>query len=216
MVEPEDPHAEPAPRGEIVETLEETSPVPSAFLDLPRRARTKVVMASLMRSIGTVVVLAIAYAVVPFDHASDVHLWAWVLSAIVLITVALVFEIRMILSARFPGMKAIEALIMLIALIVFVFSATYVSLSQSAPGTFSEPINKFGGIYFTVTVLSTVGFGDITARTNGARMVVVFQMLFDIVLIGAVVRLLFSAARTGQARRAGQQVRFGDSHQPTP
>ena len=50
-------------------------------------------------------------------------------------------------------------------------------------------------LYFTITVFSTVGFGDITPRTDPARLVVAAQMLLNLVLIGAVVRLLFDAAR---------------------
>ena len=37
------------------------------------------------------------------------------------------------------------------------------------------------------TVLSTVGFGDITPRTDPTRVMVSIQMLLDLVLIGVVV-----------------------------
>jgi hypothetical protein len=50
-----------------------------------------------------------------------------------------------------------------------------------------------------VTTLSTVGFGDITASSDAARIVVTVQMIFDIVFIGFAVRVLTSVAR----RRAG-------------
>jgi hypothetical protein len=46
-------------------------------------------------------------------------------------------------------------------------------------------------------VFSTVGFGDITPESNGARIVISTQMLLDLVVIGAVVRLLVSAAKSG-------------------
>jgi hypothetical protein len=41
-----------------------------------------------------------------------------------------------------------------------------------------------------------VGFGDITPRTDTARLIVSAQMLLDLVVIGAVVRLLFNAAKS--------------------
>jgi hypothetical protein len=46
-------------------------------------------------------------------------------------------------------------------------------------------------------VFSTVGFGDITPETNGARIVVSIQMLLDLVVLGAVVRLVVNAAKSG-------------------
>ncbi|HLX89797.1 MAG TPA: potassium channel family protein, partial [Acidimicrobiales bacterium] len=55
-------------------------------------------------------------------------------------------------------------------------------------------------LYFTITVFSTVGFGDITPRTDLARIVVAVQMLLDLVILGVVVRLIFSAAKSGLTR----------------
>ena len=40
-------------------------------------------------------------------------------------------------------------------------------------------------LYFTLTTLATVGFGDIAAKTSGARVAVMVQMVFDVaVLVG--------------------------------
>jgi voltage-gated potassium channel len=52
-------------------------------------------------------------------------------------------------------------------------------------------------LYLAVTVFSTVGFDDITPRGDLARIVVSIQMLLDLVVIGAVVRLLTTAAKSG-------------------
>jgi hypothetical protein len=58
-----------------------------------------------------------------------------------------------------------------------------------------------GALYFTVTVFSTVGFGDITAKTDGARALVSVQMILDLILIASVARLLVTAARTSLGSR---------------
>jgi hypothetical protein len=50
-------------------------------------------------------------------------------------------------------------------------------------------------------VFSTVGFGDITPRTDPARLVVSTQMLLDLAIIGVVVRMIFTAARSRIAPR---------------
>ena len=67
---------------------------------------------------------------------------------------------------------------------------------MSRATTFTQDLDHVRALYFTVTVFSTVGFGDITPRTDPARLIVSVQMLLDLALIGAVVRLLFNAARS--------------------
>ncbi len=61
---------------------------------------------------------------------------------------------------------------------------------------FTESLDQTRALYFTVSVFSTVGFGDITPWTDTARLIVSAQMLLDLVVIGAGVRLIFSAARS--------------------
>jgi hypothetical protein len=62
-------------------------------------------------------------------------------------------------------------------------------LSRFAPsGTtsrwegFAGPLTRTDALYFTVTVFPTVGFGDITARSETARIVVTGQMIADLVI----------------------------------
>jgi hypothetical protein len=56
-------------------------------------------------------------------------------------------------------------------------------------------------LYFTVTVFATVGFGDITATTNAARLLVTAQMVADLVVIGLGARVIVGAVKRGQQRR---------------
>ena len=66
---------------------------------------------------------------------------------------------------------------------------------------FTQPMTRLDSLYFTVTVLTTVGFGDISARSELARAIVMMQMVADLALIGLVVRVLLNSVRTGIARR---------------
>jgi voltage-gated potassium channel len=52
-----------------------------------------------------------------------------------------------------------------------------------------------------VTVFSTVGFGDIAPRSEPARVVLIVQMLGDLAVLGAGVRVLLGAVRRGRQRR---------------
>lgn len=63
------------------------------------------------------------------------------------------------------------------------FSYIYWSLSGSARGAFSVPLNKTDAAYFTLTTFTTTGFGDIAARSEAARLVVTVQMALGFVAV---------------------------------
>jgi len=76
------------------------------------------------------------------------------------------------------------------------------------------PLNHIGGrltytdgLYFAVTVFSTVGFGDITAKTEAAPLVVTGQMIGDIVILGLALKITLGAVnrRRQQGDVAGTQ-----------
>ena len=56
-----------------------------------------------------------------------------------------------------PQLRAAEALATVVPLVIVVFALFYVAYSDADPGAFSEIITKVNGLYFTVTVLATVG-----------------------------------------------------------
>ena len=60
------------------------------------------------------------------------------------------------------ALRAIEALAAAIPLFLLVFAAAYVKLDSTQAQAFSEPLSRTDALYFTITVFSTVGFGDIT------------------------------------------------------
>lgn len=119
---------------------------------------------------------------------------------IALFAAILAVQARQIAGADLPELRAVEALGVVVPLFLVVFATVYLSLSNASAATFSERLDHTRALYFTITIFSTVGFGDITPKTDVAQLVVSVQMLLDLVLIGAVVRLLFNAAQAGLAR----------------
>ena len=84
---------------------------------------------------------------------------------------------------------------------MILFAFTYLSLSHDRPSNFSQPLNKISAVYFSVTILSTVGFGDITGKSDLARLLVTAQILLDFLLVFGIVRALLFAARVGVRRQ---------------
>ena len=69
-------------------------------------------------------------------------------------------------------------------------------MAQADASNFSvHTLTKTDSLYFTVTVFATVGFGDITATSQAARLIVTVQMILDLIILGLGIRLLLGAAR---------------------
>ena len=77
-------------------------------------------------------------------------------------------------------------------------------MSHNDPASFTQPLDHVRAAYFTVTTFSTTGFGDITANLDAVRIVVAFQMLTDLILLGAIIRLLSLVTRRSFNREAAQ------------
>jgi len=136
-----------------------------------------------------------AYYVLPIDRESELRAVVRLAADIALIASVFIWQIRRISRAELPELRAIEALGITVALFLVLFSGVYLALSRNT-GAFTQSLDQTRALYFTISVFSTVGFGDITPRTDTARLIVSAQMLLDLVVIGAVVRLIFSAARS--------------------
>ena len=137
-----------------------------------------------------------AFYLLPIGHESGLRALLRLGADIALVVVVFVWQIRRIAVAELPELRAIEALGIVIAVFLIAFSAIYLAMSHQLAGNFTQPLDHTQALYLTITVFSTVGFGDITPKTDAARLVVSAQMLLDLVVIGAVVRLLFNAAKS--------------------
>ncbi len=155
---------------------------------------------ALLRCIATIVlswVLIVgAYFLLPIGHESGLRALVRLGADIALVGAVFAWQIGRINAAELPELRAVEALGIVIALFLVLFSAIYLSMSHESPGTFTEKLDHAKALYFTITIFSTVGFGDITPRIDSARMIVSAQMLLDLAIIGVVVRLLFNAAKS--------------------
>ena len=136
-----------------------------------------------------------AYYALPIGRESSARAFVRLGVDIALVGAVFIWQIRRIGRAELPELRALEALGIVVSVFLVAFSSIYVSMSHEAVTTFTQPLDHTRALYFTITVFSTVGFGDITPRTDQARLVVAAQMLLDFVIIGAVVRVLFNAAR---------------------
>jgi hypothetical protein len=112
------------------------------------------------------------------------------------------WQVRAIIGSEFPRVRVLQALFVAVPFYVLIFAAAYFLIATSGDTNFAEPLSRTDALYFTVTVLSTVGFGDITPRSEMARLVVTVQMIANLILIGLGARTLLGAAQLGLQRRS--------------
>lgn len=162
---------------------------------LPAHLTRRMVAFALLRSAGVVAVTLLVYAMIPIRE--ETALAVGLIAALGMVVLAVVFlgQLRRISSATSPVSAAVEALALVFGMFLSLFAFAYASLYALDPASFTQPVNKMAAVYFSVTVLATVGFGDISAVSDTARAVVTIQMVLDLLLIGAAVKLLGASAR---------------------
>jgi voltage-gated potassium channel len=170
--------------------------------ELDHRERRREILGTIVDAVLAGTVVLVLFYVIPFSNLTSAQSLLRLVVGIAAFVAVLVWQLRRVARANFPGLRAVHALAVTIPLFLVVFAAVYLALAQGSPTHFSEPLDHTGALYLTITVFSTVGFGDITPESELARIVVSIQMLLDLVVIGVVVRLLTTAAKTGT--RKGQ------------
>ncbi|WP_052442648.1 potassium channel family protein [Streptacidiphilus neutrinimicus] len=151
-----------------------------------------------VRSAGSIAVLVALYYVMPLDHSSLPVTITILLLGLAGFVGLVVFQVGRIVRSSFPAVRAVEALATSIPFFLLLFASTYVVLAALSARNFGGHLNHTDSLYFTVTVFATVGFGDITAKSELARLVVTAQMLADLVVLGVAVRVTLGAVRHSQ------------------
>jgi len=113
-------------------------------------------------------------------------------------------QVRSVYSAKYPAIRAIEALILSAAMFLAVFAMMYVVISAGDPKAFSERLDSFSAYYFALTTMTTVGFGDISPVSVPARSVAMVQMALDIVFIALLFRVMTGVAKKALGARQAQ------------
>jgi hypothetical protein len=170
-------------------------------LGLPEAKRRRLIIRAVLRGVATTTVLVVLYYLLPLDRPWSTDTAVRLLIGLLVFAGLTVWQVRAIIGARYPGLRAAEALGVIIPLYLLLFASTYFVMERASAANFTEPLTRTDALYFSVTVFATVGFGDIAAKSETARVVLIVQMLADLALLGAGARVLLGAVRRGQQRR---------------
>ena len=171
------------------------------------RQRRLIILWALLRALATSTVLVALYYLLPLDTVLSAWSVVLLIVCLVIFAATAIWQVRAITQSERPGLRAIETLAAVVPFYILAFATTYFLTAHSNGATFSEPLSRTGALYFSVTVFATVGFGDITAKTDGARLVVTAQMILDLLLLGLGVRVFVGAVKLGRQKKTPHQPR---------
>ena len=84
----------------------------------------------------------------------------------------MVWQIRAIIQSGHPaGARVGVAVRSAVPLFILIFASAYYLVSRDDPSTFTSELTRTDALYFTITVLATVGFGDISPHAEYVRLV---------------------------------------------
>ena len=173
------------------------------YEELTRAGRHRVAAGVLLRAAAAVALLVVGYYLAPLDRPLDTGTLIEFLLALAVVGAVIAWEVRNILISDVPRLRAVQTVAVGVPMLLLVFASVYVQIETSQPNSFSETLSRTDALYFTVTVFSTVGFGDIVPKSELARIVTMSQMLTGLIVLGLVAKVVFGAVQTAVARREG-------------
>ena len=174
--------------------------------DEAARIPPQVIVRAVVRVTVALAAMLVLYAFLPLGRSSTASsaLLAAGITALLAFAVVFLRQVRRITRSPYPLVAGAEAMVFILAAFVVNFALVYVTLATADPEAFSEPLNRVAAIYFAITVLATVGFGDIAPVDDVARIVVSVQMVADLVLIAVALRLVILLAQRTDRRQRGR------------
>ena len=155
-----------------------------------------------LRMASILAVILVVYFTVPisFDlQAGDVAQLVISLLALSLLAVAVLVEVR---HQLIDSDRRIDGLVLAMMISVLGFALGFYAMSQRDPTQIVGIGTRLDSLYFTMTTLLTIGFGDIYAEGQAARLLVLIQMVFNVVIIATAASTITNRLRTQAEIRA--------------
>ncbi|HWJ52066.1 MAG TPA: potassium channel family protein [Propionibacteriaceae bacterium] len=144
---------------------------------------------TVVRALLTSAALVVLYYRLPMTGALDTAAIARLVVGLLVFTVLIAWQVRAILRSAYPALGDRDAGCRDTA-VPTVVRVDVPHDGNAQAHAFTEPLSKTNALYFTVTVFATVGFGDITPKTEATRVATIVQMIADLVAVGLVPRLV--------------------------
>ena len=173
------------------------------LLALSPAKRRRLIARGLLRALASTAVLVALYFLVPLAVIDAVPLVVWLGAALLVLLGVITWQLRAITRSAHPRVRAIQSLAVTAPLYLLLFATTYFMMSSAESEHFtSADLTRLDALYFTVTIFATVGFGDISPASQDARLLVMVQMILNLLVLGAGIKVFVGAV---QRRRKDQE-----------
>jgi hypothetical protein len=142
--------------------------------------------------------------VVPVNSQPRGGLPLRILIGTLLFAAAAALVVTQIRHAVLDPERHLDGLVNAIAVVWVLFSMTFYILSQHQPSQVDGLHTRVDALYFTASTLLTIGYGDIHAAGQAARVLILVQMLFDVVFVAGAAGVLTQQMRTRAVARASR------------
>lgn len=178
-------------------------PASSPARAFTRAERHRFVARGLLRAAVITAAIVVLYFLTPQTGIGDLPLGVALVAGPLLWLGVAIWQILAISRSPHPLLRAIESLTITMSLYLLLFAATYWLVARADPTSFTvDTLTRVDALYFTTTVFSSVGFGDITPASQSARALVTIQMILNVLLLGAGIRLLMGVVE--RRRESGE------------
>ena len=114
------------------------SPVPGPGTSREASPPARTIVRAVLRAAGTTAALVVIYYLLPLDRSSAGVAVTMLVTGLVALIGLITFQVRWILGARFPGLRAVEALATSLSLFLVLFASTYLVIATESAGSCQE------------------------------------------------------------------------------
>jgi hypothetical protein len=158
------------------------------------------IAAAVIRSLLSATSMVVVYYQAPLNRSITAWLVVWLIISTIALAGALAWQLRSIMRSDAPRLRAVETVAIGLPFLLVFYASLYALLSFNQPASFTQNLGRTDALYFTMTVFSTVGFGDIAPVTEAARIVTMTQMVAGLIAVGVVARLVVGAVKRADER----------------
>lgn len=162
-----------------------------------------------LRLVLLIVLVFVLYFTLPLNEhpeRSDAVRIAFSVGLLCLIALGVIWQVRLQMVDQ---TRHVDSLVLVLVLAIVAFAVVFFAIEQESPDQIAGLETRLDSLYFTVTTLMTIGFGDIHAVGQLARGVVIVQVVFNVAVIATAATTINSRVREKALERARARAATG-------
>ncbi|MEU3014905.1 potassium channel family protein [Nocardia asteroides] len=169
---------------------------------MTRRWRTSMPGHALRNAAAAVCALLLYYSV-PIGVVFDIDAWPGRVLGVCTFVAGIVGlgwlvwrRIQHFLNAPSSAGGRVDGVLLVVCIVCVVFSLYYFRLEQLQPGEFDGLVTRTDALYYTMVTLGTIGYGDVHAVGQAARIATMVQIVFDLIVLGTLISIATNSVNT--------------------